>query len=59
MTVGQLALVAFSFPTYANALGRAAIKAARHLDITGVPDEDRRSHAAGAAPSMRRPRAPR
>ena len=33
MTVGQLALVPFSFPTYANALGRAAIKAARELDL--------------------------
>jgi len=32
MTVEQLALIPFSFPTYANALGRAAIKAARALD---------------------------
>jgi pyruvate/2-oxoglutarate dehydrogenase complex dihydrolipoamide dehydrogenase (E3) component len=31
MTIDQLALVPFSFPTYANALGRAAIKAAREL----------------------------
>jgi len=32
MTVEQLALVSFSFPTYANALGRAAILAAIDLD---------------------------
>jgi pyruvate/2-oxoglutarate dehydrogenase complex dihydrolipoamide dehydrogenase (E3) component len=32
MTVEQLALVPFSFPTYANALGRAAVNAARQLD---------------------------
>ena len=31
MTVEQLALVPFSFPTYANALGRAAIRAAGEL----------------------------
>ena len=41
MTVEQLALVPFSFPTYANALGRAAIKAARELDIHAAPAEDR------------------
>jgi pyruvate/2-oxoglutarate dehydrogenase complex dihydrolipoamide dehydrogenase (E3) component len=33
MTVEQLALVPFSFPTYANALGRAAIRAASELDL--------------------------
>src|SRR3954447_1372132 len=32
MKVEQLALVPFSFPTYANALGRAAIRAARQLE---------------------------
>lgn len=32
MTVEQLARVPFSFPTYANALGRAAISAAAELD---------------------------
>ena len=32
MTVEQLARVPFSFPTYANALGRAAISAAADLD---------------------------
>jgi dihydrolipoamide dehydrogenase len=32
MTVEQLARVPFSFPTYANALGRAAIAAAAELD---------------------------
>jgi pyruvate/2-oxoglutarate dehydrogenase complex dihydrolipoamide dehydrogenase (E3) component len=35
MKVEQLALVPFTFPTYANALGRAAIRAARQL---GAPD---------------------
>lgn len=33
MTVDRLALVPFSFPTYANALGRAAVRAARELDL--------------------------
>ncbi|MFY9927860.1 MAG: NAD(P)/FAD-dependent oxidoreductase [Streptosporangiaceae bacterium] len=36
MPVEQLALVPFSFPTYANALGRAAILAAVELDHTGM-----------------------
>jgi pyruvate/2-oxoglutarate dehydrogenase complex dihydrolipoamide dehydrogenase (E3) component len=36
MPVEQLALVPFSFPTYANALGRAAIIAAIDLDHTGM-----------------------
>ena len=35
MRVDQLALVPFSFPTYANALGRAAVGAATGLDQTG------------------------
>lgn len=35
MRVEQLALVPYSFPTYANALGRAAIGAALELDETG------------------------
>jgi pyruvate/2-oxoglutarate dehydrogenase complex dihydrolipoamide dehydrogenase (E3) component len=35
MKIEQLALVPFSFPTYANALGRAAIRAAGQL---GAPD---------------------
>ena len=41
MRVEQLALVPFSFPTYANVLGRAAIGAARQLDPRsgGVSDE--------------------
>jgi pyruvate/2-oxoglutarate dehydrogenase complex dihydrolipoamide dehydrogenase (E3) component len=34
MTVEQLARVPFSFPTYANALGRAAITAAADLDAS-------------------------
>ena len=49
MKVEQLALVPFSFPTYANALGRAAIKAARELDIHGTSTEDQGSEAAEAA----------
>ncbi|HEX5299438.1 MAG TPA: NAD(P)/FAD-dependent oxidoreductase [Streptosporangiaceae bacterium] len=36
MPVEQLALVPFSFPTYANALGRAAILAAIDLDPAGL-----------------------
>ena len=36
MRVEQLALVPFSFPTYANALGRAAVVAAIELDHTGM-----------------------
>jgi dihydrolipoamide dehydrogenase len=36
MPVEQLALVPFSFPTYANALGRAAILAAIEVDRTGM-----------------------
>jgi pyruvate/2-oxoglutarate dehydrogenase complex dihydrolipoamide dehydrogenase (E3) component len=36
MPVEQLALVPFSFPTYANALGRAAIVAAIDLDHSGL-----------------------
>ncbi len=40
MKVEQLALVPFSFPTYANVLGRAAIRAARQLDSrSGWADE--------------------
>ena len=33
MRVDQLALVPFSFPTYASALGRAAVNAARQLEV--------------------------
>ena len=36
MAVEQLALVPYSFPTYANALGRAAVSAATKLDQTGL-----------------------
>ncbi len=49
MKVEQLALVPFSFPTYANALGRAAIKAARELDIHTRSAEERLSEAAETA----------
>jgi pyruvate/2-oxoglutarate dehydrogenase complex dihydrolipoamide dehydrogenase (E3) component len=37
--VDQLALVPFSFPTYANALGRAAIKAAREFGLADLGTE--------------------
>ena len=36
MPVEELALVPFSFPTYANALGRVAVLAAIELDHTGM-----------------------
>ena len=36
MPVEQLALVPFSFPTYAEAFGRAAMIAAIDLDPTGT-----------------------
>ena len=36
MSVSQLALVPFSFPTYANALGRAAVRAAEELQDRGA-----------------------
>ncbi|MBV9916410.1 MAG: NAD(P)/FAD-dependent oxidoreductase [Solirubrobacterales bacterium] len=39
LTVEQLALVPFSFPTYANALARAAVKAARKLDPATASSE--------------------
>ena len=53
MKVEQLALVPFSFPTYANALGRAAIKAARELDIHTGAAEEHLSEAAGTATAAR------
>ncbi len=40
MPVEQLALVPYSFPTYANALGRAAIGAALELDESGSWADD-------------------
>jgi len=40
ITVRQLALIPFSFPTYANALGRAAIKAARKLEPATASSEE-------------------
>ena len=40
MTVEQLALVPFSFPTYANAIGRAALKTARSLEPATSRAED-------------------
>jgi hypothetical protein len=41
MQVERLALVPFSFPTYANAIGRAAIRAARLLDLPTMPADAR------------------
>ncbi len=49
MTVEQLALVPFSFPTYANALGRAAIQAARELDIPATEREEQHLEEADLA----------
>ena len=50
MKVEQLALVPFSFPTYANALGRAAMRAAHQLDCrSGWLDEGMAWDAAVAA----------
>ena len=51
MPVEELALVPFSFPTYANALGRAAILAAIDLDHSGlwVLDHLETAVAAGVA----------
>ena len=40
MKVEQLALVPFSFPTYANAVGRAAIQAARSLQPANESSEE-------------------
>jgi pyruvate/2-oxoglutarate dehydrogenase complex dihydrolipoamide dehydrogenase (E3) component len=40
MKVEQLALVPFSFPTYANAIGRAAVEAARNLEPPARRTED-------------------
>jgi pyruvate/2-oxoglutarate dehydrogenase complex dihydrolipoamide dehydrogenase (E3) component len=47
MPVEQLALVPFSFPTYANALGRAAILAAIDLDPAGLWALDHLATAVG------------
>ena len=38
MTIEQLALVPFSFPTYANALSRAAVTASRELTLARSPE---------------------
>ena len=50
MKVEQLALVPFSFPTYANAMGRAAVTAARQLDLPTAGAEDDLSFHPGIAP---------
>ncbi len=52
MRVEQLALVPFSFPTYANALGRAAIAAAIELDQTGKWAVDHLVASEDVAPSV-------
>jgi pyruvate/2-oxoglutarate dehydrogenase complex dihydrolipoamide dehydrogenase (E3) component len=51
MSVEQLALVPYSFPTYADAFGRTAIRAAVELDTTGAWAADHLAQAAevGAA----------
>jgi pyruvate/2-oxoglutarate dehydrogenase complex dihydrolipoamide dehydrogenase (E3) component len=41
MNIEQLALVPFSFPTYANALGRTAVRAAAEVRDTAARAEDR------------------
>ena len=51
MSVEQLALVPYSFPTYADAFGRTAIRAAVELDATGAWAAD---HLAQAAEVSRR-----
>ena len=59
MKVEQLALVPFSFPTYANVLGRAAIRAARQLESrAGRPGEPMAWDAGVARPSMIEARSP-
>ena len=47
MKVEQLALVPFSFPTYANAMARAAIKAARELELPTTSSDDQFPSEAG------------
>jgi Pyridine nucleotide-disulphide oxidoreductase, dimerisation domain len=46
MKVDELALVPFSFPTYAGALGRAAIRLVQRLDLP-EPDSTPTSHVLG------------
>ena len=52
MKVEQLALVPFSFPTYANALGRAAIRAARQLDSRSSSGDRGMAWDAGVAAAL-------
>jgi pyruvate/2-oxoglutarate dehydrogenase complex dihydrolipoamide dehydrogenase (E3) component len=49
MTVERLALVPFSFPTYANALARAAVRAARELDSDSARGKEGLPVEAGVA----------
>ena len=59
MKLEQLALVPFSFPTYANVLGRAAIRAARQLESrAGRPGEPIAWDAGVPRPSMMEARSP-
>jgi pyruvate/2-oxoglutarate dehydrogenase complex dihydrolipoamide dehydrogenase (E3) component len=57
MPVEQLALVPFSFPTYASALGRAAVLAAIDLDPTGAWAVDHLEVAAEAGAATRQAKA--
>ena len=50
MTVEQLALVPFSFPTYANALGRAAVRVARQLDARSARGDEGMAWDPGPSP---------
>ena len=52
MKVEQLALVPFSFPTYANALGRAAVRAARQLDARSGGAEEEMAWDAGVGAAL-------
>ncbi len=52
MKVEQLALVPFSFPTYANALGRAAVRAARQLDSRSSSADEGMAWDAGVAAAL-------
>ena len=52
MTVEQLALVPFSFPTYANALGRAAVRVARQLEARSARGDEGMAWDPGVAVAL-------
>ena len=52
MTVEQLALVPFSFPTYANALGRAAVRVARQLEARSARGDEGMAWDPGVAMAL-------